>query len=98
MFSHYQGSLEPNESPPSKQRREAAFEVAMNKLIVLVMKLYQVVVSPLLPSNTCRFYPTCSSYCIEAFERHGFFRAVTLSFKRICRCNPYNAGGFDAVP
>ena len=55
------------------------------------------VISPLLGSN-CRFYPTCSQYGMEAFQRHSFFRALWLTVKRIGRCHPYSKGGYDPVP
>ncbi|MDR2301350.1 MAG: membrane protein insertion efficiency factor YidD, partial [Deltaproteobacteria bacterium] len=52
---------------------------------------------PLKPP-TCRFYPTCSNYAILAFRRHGFFLGFWLSLKRLIRCHPFSAGGYDPVP
>lgn len=62
-----------------------------------VIRFYRTVISPLKPP-TCRFYPTCSAYALEAIEKHGAFRGSILAVKRILRCHPYNPGGFDPVP
>ncbi|HPU84326.1 MAG TPA: membrane protein insertion efficiency factor YidD [Candidatus Latescibacteria bacterium] len=62
-----------------------------------VIRIYQSVFSPLLGAS-CRFFPSCSSYGIEALSRHGFLRGVWLTFKRILRCHPYHPGGYDPVP
>ena len=59
--------------------------------------MYKLIISPLLP-NACRFYPTCSSYAIEALSKHGLFKGCFLSIKRILRCHPYCDGGYDPVP
>ncbi|CAD7844425.1 Protein YidD [Olavius algarvensis spirochete endosymbiont] len=65
--------------------------------LIWIVKLYQIAVSPLLLSN-CRYYPTCSSYLIEALKKHGLFRGLLLAFRRIIRCHPGMPGGFDPVP
>jgi putative membrane protein insertion efficiency factor len=69
----------------------------MNKIGIYIIKAYQFVLSPILP-DSCRFYPTCSHYSIEALEKHGFFYGLFLSIKRILKCNPFFKGGFDPVP
>jgi len=69
----------------------------MKHLAVAFVKFYQGAISPYLPPS-CRFFPTCSSYAIEALERHGFLRGSLLAAKRILRCHPFRAGGFDPVP
>jgi putative membrane protein insertion efficiency factor len=56
------------------------------------------ILSPFLPANTCRFYPTCSSYSLEAFQKYNFFKASWLSIKRISHCHPLNDGGYDPLP
>jgi putative membrane protein insertion efficiency factor len=58
---------------------------------------YQLTWSRVVPS-VCRFTPSCSHYTYEAIQKHGFFRGVCLGSRRIMRCHPFNAGGFDPVP
>ena len=67
------------------------------QLMILAVRGYQVSISPLLPAS-CRYHPSCSAYAIEAFERHGALRGGWLAAKRIVRCNPFVAGGYDPVP
>ena len=59
--------------------------------------VYRYAISPLLASN-CRFQPTCSSYALEALDRHGPVRGTALALRRIVRCRPGGASGFDPVP
>jgi putative membrane protein insertion efficiency factor len=66
-------------------------------ILINLIKFYQKTLS-LLIGNSCRFYPTCSSYSIEAIETHGSLKGVGLTFSRISRCHPLNEGGFDPVP
>lgn len=61
------------------------------------IRLYQIVISPLFPP-TCRFHPTCSRYALEALEAHGLLRGLLLALKRVAKCHPFHAGGFDPVP
>ena len=58
---------------------------------------YQLSLGLLLPP-ACRFQPSCSSYALEALQKHGAARGSWLATRRICRCHPLNAGGFDPVP
>ena len=67
------------------------------RLAVLMVRGYQVTLSPRLPS-ACRYQPSCSSYMIEAVERHGALRGVWLGARRILRCHPFARGGYDPVP
>jgi uncharacterized protein len=60
------------------------------------LRVYKVCVSPLLPS-ACRFYPTCSEYMREAVARHGVARGVWMGLRRLARCHPFHAGGYDPV-
>ncbi|MCX7963656.1 MAG: membrane protein insertion efficiency factor YidD [Candidatus Sumerlaea chitinivorans] len=61
------------------------------------IRLYQRLISPVLPPS-CRFYPTCSNYALEALQTHGLFRALGLIVWRLARCQPLCKGGYDPVP
>ena len=64
---------------------------------VLLIRGYQLLISPLLPS-TCRYDPTCSHYSLEALQKHGLLRGGWLAIKRIGSCNPWGGSGYDPVP
>jgi uncharacterized protein len=66
------------------------------KLVCSVVRLYQLFISPLLP-KTCRFYPSCSEYMIQAITQLGLARGLAKGAWRILRCNPFCAGGYDPV-
>jgi len=66
-------------------------------LLIKLVRGYQLLLSPLLGSR-CRYFPSCSSYTIEAIEVHGALRGLFLSVKRIGRCHPFADGGLDPVP
>ncbi|MEJ2672489.1 MAG: membrane protein insertion efficiency factor YidD [Deltaproteobacteria bacterium] len=69
----------------------------MIKVALLIIRAYQVLISPLFPSS-CRFAPTCSQYAAEALSRHGLWRGLGLTIRRLCRCHPFHPGGWDPVP
>ncbi|MBS1492170.1 MAG: membrane protein insertion efficiency factor YidD [Bacteroidetes bacterium] len=69
----------------------------MKIIFIYLIKFYQKFISPLLPAS-CRFYPTCSQYSLEAFQEFGVFKGFYLSVKRILKCNPFFEGGFDPIP
>ncbi|MCD7975274.1 MAG: membrane protein insertion efficiency factor YidD [Phascolarctobacterium sp.] len=68
----------------------------MCKLIVLIIKCYQVFISPLLGTH-CRFYPTCSAYAVEAIEKKGALKGAWMTLKRLLKCHPFHPGGYDPV-
>lgn len=69
----------------------------ISKFFTLTIKAYQYLLNPLL-GQRCRFYPSCSSYAIEAIQIHGNIHGCYLSLRRILRCHPWNPGGIDQVP
>jgi len=68
----------------------------MKKILIYFIKAYKIIVSPLLP-DSCRFYPTCSEYAIDAINKYGILKGSIKSTYRILRCNPFNKGGYDPV-
>ncbi|MCG7335956.1 membrane protein insertion efficiency factor YidD [Sporosarcina sp. ACRSM] len=69
----------------------------MKKILMGFIKIYQKIISPLTPPS-CRFYPTCSHYGLEALEKHGALKGSWLTIRRILKCHPFHEGGFDPVP
>jgi putative membrane protein insertion efficiency factor len=69
----------------------------MRWLLIKLVRGYQLLISPFLPPS-CRFEPTCSHYAIEALKTHGAWRGGWLALKRLGRCQPFCAGGYDPVP
>ncbi len=69
----------------------------IGRVLILLIRLYQHTVSVFL-GGQCRFYPTCSAYCIEALELHGTWRGLGLGIRRIIKCHPWHPGGVDPVP
>jgi uncharacterized protein len=69
----------------------------LKKIFLAIIRFYQVIISPLKPP-TCRFYPTCSHYGMEAVQRFGALKGGWLTIKRILKCHPFHPGGLDPVP
>ena len=69
----------------------------MKALLLLLLRGYQLGISPFL-GQTCRFYPSCSNYAIEAIGTHGTLKGSLLTAKRLCKCHPWHPGGVDPVP
>ncbi len=69
----------------------------MRNLLVACIRLYQMLLSPLLGSN-CRYSPTCSEYALIAIRKYGALRGTAIAVGRIMRCHPFHAGGYDPVP
>jgi uncharacterized protein len=68
----------------------------MQRILIAVLRGYKLWVSPLLPS-ACRFYPTCSEYMAGSIGKHGVVKGIWFGLKRLGRCHPFHAGGFDPV-
>lgn len=68
----------------------------MKTILIIIIKTYQKIISPLFPPS-CRFYPPCSEYGIEAITKHGAIKGGIMTAWRILRCNPLNKGGYDPV-
>ena len=64
---------------------------------IALVRLYQLLVRPWLPANTCKYHPSCSEYALAAFGRYGLVRGSVLAAWRILRCNPWSHGGVDHV-
>ncbi len=69
----------------------------MKYVFIVLIRIYQLTLSRVLPSS-CRFYPSCSQYSLEAIKKHGVFKGGWLAVKRIGRCQPFFPGGYDPVP
>ncbi|MFD1430484.1 MULTISPECIES: membrane protein insertion efficiency factor YidD [Lacticaseibacillus] len=69
----------------------------MKRVLMWLVKGYQRFISPLLPPS-CRYYPTCSTYMIQALFKHGAVKGLIMGLARILRCNPFVPGGLDPVP
>jgi uncharacterized protein len=69
----------------------------LKKAFISLIRFYQIVISPIKPP-TCRFYPTCSQYGLEAVQRYGALKGGWLTIKRISKCHPFHPGGLDPVP
>jgi len=67
-------------------------------LLRALIRGYQLLISPILPPNSCRFLPTCSHYGMEAIERHGPLAGSWLTLRRLLRCHPWGGSGYDPVP
>ncbi|AEF18407.1 MULTISPECIES: membrane protein insertion efficiency factor YidD [Thermoanaerobacterium] len=68
----------------------------MKYIFIYLIKFYQKFISPMKPKS-CRFYPTCSQYAIDAIMKYGILKGGMMALWRILRCNPFNPGGYDPV-
>ena len=69
----------------------------MARILIALITAYRYALSPLL-GRSCRFFPPCSEYAMEALERHGALRGSWLAARRVARCHPWHPGGYDPVP
>ncbi|HEX7556431.1 MAG TPA: membrane protein insertion efficiency factor YidD [Leptolinea sp.] len=67
-------------------------------MLLGLIRVYQSAVSPLMPPDTCRFYPSCSHYGFQAIYKYGSIKGTGMAIWRVLRCNPFNPGGYDPVP
>ena len=69
----------------------------IGKMAIAFIKFYQKFISPLKVVSSCRFYPTCSQYAIDAITKYGIIKGSFMSIKRILKCHPFHPGGYDPV-
>jgi len=93
--------IEENQDNPRKERLKdlpVRITTLPRWVLLLLIRGYQLLISPFLPPDTCRFYPSCSRYTYQAIYRFGAMRGTFMGIWRLLRCNPFNPGGFDPVP
>jgi len=66
-------------------------------IFLSIIYIYQNLISPLIPAR-CRYTPTCSQYSKESIKKHGPFKGIVLTFKRIIKCHPWGGSGYDPIP
>lgn len=66
-------------------------------IFLSIIYMYQNLISPLIPAR-CRYTPTCSQYSKESIKKHGPFKGIVLTFKRIIKCHPWGGSGYDPIP
>ena len=69
----------------------------MRRIVIGLIRFYQYAISPMRPP-TCRYFPTCSVYAVEAVEKYGAMRGGWMALRRVMRCHPWSDGGYDPVP
>lgn len=69
----------------------------MKKIVLLLIQFYKRYISPM-KTTKCPYFPSCSTYAVEAIEKHGLLNGGLLAVWRILRCNPFSKGGYDPVP
>jgi uncharacterized protein len=73
------------------------FQKVLSSFFIGLIIIYKYTLSPFI-GRQCRYYPTCSTYSIEAFKKHGPFKGLRLTIKRVLSCNPWGGHGYDPVP
>lgn len=68
----------------------------MRRIFLLLLKVYQKVISPMFPPS-CRFFPTCSEYSYQSVNKYGLIKGGWLSIRRLSKCHPFHPGGYDPV-
>nr|WP_178633084.1 membrane protein insertion efficiency factor YidD [uncultured Mediterraneibacter sp.] len=70
----------------------------MKYILLWMIRFYRQYLSGLKGYNTCKYYPTCSQYGLEAIQKYGALKGGALTVWRVLRCNPFSKGGYDPVP
>ena len=78
-----------------RKAAEAGREI-LKRILILLVRGYQIFISPIMPGK-CRFYPTCSTYFIQAVEKYGPFKGTLLGIRRSLKCHPFHEGGYDPL-
>lgn len=78
------------------EKKKEVMKTGLKNVSVLVIKIYQIAISPLFPPS-CIYTPTCSSYAITALQKYGLLKGGFMAAKRIVRCTPFHKGGIDPV-
>ena len=87
-----------NLSDPGWLRRAAmAAHAAPIRVLLLLIAAYRYLISPMMAPH-CRYHPSCSEYAQDALAKHGAYLGARLALKRLCRCHPWQPGGYDPVP
>jgi putative membrane protein insertion efficiency factor len=69
----------------------------VGKILIALIRFYQKYLSPLKAQRSCRFYPTCSQYAIDAIKKHGALKGSYMALRRLLKCHPFHPGGYDPV-
>ena len=82
---------------PEEKKMELVDGITLKKILIFLIKWYRKYISPM-KTTKCPYYPTCSTYGLEAVEKYGAWKGGLLALWRILRCNPFSKGGYDPVP
>lgn len=94
---HTPSDIQEHRSPPLSELPLKLSNIP-RLLLLAIIRFYQGTISKAIPSDTCRFYPTCSHYGYQAVFKYGVIKGGWMAFTRVLRCNPFNPGGYDPVP
>lgn len=70
----------------------------VSMILLVPVMIYRKILSPMKLQPSCKFYPTCSTYMVQAIKRHGALKGLFLGINRLFRCHPWSIGGVDKVP
>lgn len=97
LMSQLHGSHGPESAHGHGGRESPAGRGFGVRLLRMPIRFYQLAISPMTPPS-CRYFPTCSNYALEAIEKYGALKGGWLAVRRILRCHPFRPGGYDPVP